>query len=77
VYPRPVSILDFMNPPYLWSIEKTRSLFESIGDEEAFADIHSCKTSLDETFFYSTRFLSDAQGKALAEFYGVEKGRNP
>ena len=36
-----------------------------------------CKTSLDETFFYSTRFLSDAQGKALAEFYGVEKGRNP
>lgn len=77
VYPRPVSILDFMNPPYLWSIEKTRELFDSIGDEEAFADIHSCKTSLDETFFYSTRFLSDAQGRALAEFYGVEKGRNP
>lgn len=77
VYPRPVSILDFMNPPYLWSIEKTRGLFESIGEEEAFADIHSCKTSLNETFFYSTRFLSDAQGKALAEFYGVEKGRNP
>lgn len=77
VYPRPVSILDFMNPPYLWPIEKTRELFESIGDEAAFADIHTCKTSLDETFFYSTRFLNDAQGKALAEFYGVEKGRNP
>lgn len=77
VYPRPISILDFMNPPYLWSTEKTHELFESIGDEEAFSDIHVCETSLGETFFYSTRYLSDAQGKALAEFYGVEKGRNP
>ena len=27
--------------------------------------------------FYSTRHLSPAQGKALAEWYGVEKFRNP
>ena len=76
-YPRPVSILSFMNPPYLWPTDKTRNLFEQLQGEEAFSDIHTCLTSENETFFYSTLYLSDAQGKALAEWYGVEKVRNP
>lgn len=76
-YPRPVSILSFMNPPYLWSTDKTHSIFEQASAEDAFADIHTCTTSENEQFFFSTMYLSDAQGKALAEWIGVEKGRNP
>ncbi len=76
-YPRPVSILSFMNPPYLWSTDKTRTIYREVKDQEALDDIRSCVTSENETFFYSTLYLSDAQGKALAEWYGVEKVRNP
>ncbi len=41
-------------------------------NDEAYADIEITTTSLNESFFYSTRHLSPAQGKALAEWYGVE-----
>lgn len=76
-YPRPVAASIFMNPPYLWSVDKTVELFErTIGDEDL-DDICITKTSLGESYFYSRKYLSDAQGKALAEWYGVEKGRNP
>ena len=76
-YPRPVSILSFMNPPYLWPTDKTREIFAAASREEAFSDIHTCTTSENEQFFFSTLYLSDAQGKALAEWFGVEKVRNP
>ena len=76
-YPRPVAASIFMNPPYLWSVDKVVALFEqTIGDEDL-TDICITKTSLGESYFYSRKYLSDAQGKALAEWYGVEKGRNP
>lgn len=77
VYPRPVSASDFLNQPYLWSADKVAGLFERALNDEAYADIELTKTSLGESFFYSTRHLSPAQGKALAEWYGVEKHRNP
>lgn len=76
-YPRPVAASSFLNPPYLWSAAKVVELFERAMEDEAYADIQLTQTSLNESYFYSTRHLSDAQGKALAEWYGVEKGRNP
>ena len=76
-YPRPVAASIFMNPPYLWSVDKTVGLFERTIDDPDLADICITRTSLGESYFYSRKYLSDAQGKALAEWYGVEKGRNP
>ena len=76
-YPRPVAASIFMNPPYLWSVDKTVGLFEKTIDDEDLNDICITQTSLGESYFYSRTYLSDAQGKALAEWYGVEKGRNP
>ena len=76
-YPRPVAASIFMNPPYLWSVDKTVGLFEKTIDDPDLADICITQTSLGESYFYSRTYLSDAQGKALAEWYGVEKGRNP
>lgn len=77
VYPRPVAASDFLNQPYLWSASKVAGLFERAMADEAYSDIEITTTSLNESFFFSTRHLSPAQGKALAEWYGVEKLRNP
>lgn len=77
VYPRPVAAANFLNQPYLWSAEKVSSLFERAINDEAYADIETTQTSLNDTYFYSTTFLSPAQAKALAEWHGVERFRNP
>lgn len=77
VYPRPVAASDFLNQPYLWSAEKVAGLYARALDDEAYQDIELTKTSLNESYFYSTRHLSPAQASALAEWYGVEKPRNP
>ena len=68
---------NFLNQPYLWSAEKVSSLFERAINDEAYADIETTQTSLNDTYFYSTTFLSPAQAKALAEWHGVERFRNP
>lgn len=77
VYPRPVAASDFLNQPYLWSAAKVAGLFERAMADESYSDIEITTTSLNESYFFSTRHLSPAQGKALAEWYGVEKFRNP
>ena len=77
VYPRPVAEDSFMNPPYLWSRAKTRKVYEKAHALDAFKDIHVTRTSLGEPYYYSDLYLSDAQGAALAQWYGVEKGLNP
>lgn len=77
IYPRPVAADTFMNVPYLWSVKKTLSVYERVVQSDSFSDIQMVRTSLGTPYFYSTLYLSDAQGKALAEWYGVEKGLNP
>ena len=77
VYPRPVAADSFMNPPYLWSRSKTRQVFDQVVAAGTFGDIHVTTTSEGEPYYYSDWYLSDAQGKALAEWYGVEKNLNP
>lgn len=77
IYPRPVSENCFMNAPYLWSHEKTGHVFDRVRETGSFKDIKATATSQGETFYYSDIYLSDAQAKSLAEWYGVEKGMNP
>lgn len=77
VYPRPTAASDFLNSPYLWSAAKVAELYERATNDDAYADIALTTTSLNESYFFSTRHLSPAQGKALAEWHGVEKFRNP
>ena len=77
LYPRPVAQDSFMNPPYLWSRARTKKVFEKVTADDAFKDIHVTHTSAGEAYYYSDWYLSDAQGKALAQWYGVEKGLNP
>lgn len=77
IYPRPVAADSFMNPPYLWPVSKVLEVYQRVQDSGSFADIRMTRTSRGEPYFYSTLYLSDAQGASLAEWYGVEKGMNP
>lgn len=77
VYPRPVAVDIFMNPPYLWSVSKTMDVYCQVTESGSFKDIRMTRTSTGAPYFYSDLYLSEAQGKALAEWYGVERGKNP
>lgn len=77
VYPRPVSIDTFLNPPYLWPLDKTRKVFNQAVQDGAFKDLGEVAASNGVTCFYSNLYLSEAQAKSLAEWYEVEKPNNP
>lgn len=77
VYPRPVDIGSFMNPPYLWSPAKTQEVYEKVAASGSFKDIHVTHTSKGTPYYYSDLYLSDAQARALAQWYGVDRALNP
>lgn len=76
-YPRPMDETSFMNPPFLWTRHKVREEFERVRETGSFPDIKLTVTTRNQRFYYSDLYLSDAQAKALAQFYGVERGMNP
>lgn len=77
VYPRPVSRSSFMNAPHLWAPAKTSQVFDQVVADGSFEDIRSVAASNGAVNYYSTLYLSDAQARALAEWYEVEKPSNP
>ncbi|MBE6468969.1 MAG: hypothetical protein E7001_03180 [Coriobacteriaceae bacterium] len=77
VYPRPVSRDSFINVPYLWSPTKTAQVFDRVCADGSFEDIRSVTASNGVVSYYSTLYLSDAQARALSEWYEVEKPSNP
>ncbi len=77
VYPRPVVISSFMNPPYLWPRSKTREVFEKVVASGSFTDIHMVTDSHGVPYYYSDFYLSEAQAASLAQWYGVDRARNP
>lgn len=76
-YPRPVGIDSFMNPPYLWAPARTREVYQKTIATSSFKDIHETQASNGRTYYYSDMYLSEAQARSLAEWYGVEQQRNP
>lgn len=77
VYPRPVSETSFINAPYLWPTTKTAEVFKKASESGSFNDLHKTSASSGEAYYYSDLYLSEAQAKSLAEWYGVEKKMNP
>lgn len=76
-YPRPMDETNFFNPPFMWTRRKVREQFERAQKTGSFPDIKCTVTTRNQRFYYSDLYLSDAQAKALAQFYGVERGMNP
>ena len=77
IYPRPLIYTSLMNHPLELDLDRIDAAFEKIGDIDEYADIEECYASNGDRYFYSTEYLSSAQAKSLAEWYSVERVRNP
>ena len=73
LYPRPMLATSLSNKPYHWSAEQIEQVWQAVQESGAYPDIKTCGASNGDQYFYSTDYLSDAQAKALAEWYSVER----
>lgn len=73
LYPRPMLATSLSNKPYHWSAEHIEQVWQAVQESGAYPDIKTCGASNGDQYFYSTDYLSDAQAKALAEWYSVER----
>lgn len=76
LYPRPMLATSLSNKPYHWSAEQIEQVWQAVQESGAYPDIKTCGASNGDQYFYSTDYLSDAQAKALAEWYSVERYMN-
>ena len=73
LYPRPMLATSLSNKPYHWSAEQIEQVWQAVQESGAYPDIKTCGASNGDQYFYSTDYLSDAQARALAEWYSVER----
>ena len=73
LYPRPMLTTSLSNKPYHWSAEQIEQVWQAVQESGTYPDIKTCGASNGDQYFYSTDYLSDAQAKALAEWYSVER----
>ena len=73
LYPRPMLATSLSNKPYHWNAEQIEQVWQAVQESGAYPDIKTCGASNGDQYFYSTDYLSDAQAKALAEWYSVER----
>lgn len=76
IYPRPMALTSFANEPLCMNAETVEKAFTESRESGAFDDIKRTEASNGDVYFYSDRFLSDAQAAALAEYDAVERVRN-
>ena len=76
LYPRPMLAASLSSKPYYWNAEQIEQAWQAVQESGSYPDIKTCEASNGERYFYSTDYLSDAQAKALAEWYSVERYMN-
>ena len=76
LYPRPMLATSLSSKPYYWNAEQIEQAWQAVQESGLYPDIKTCEASNGERYFYSTDYLSDAQAKALAEWYSVERYMN-
>ena len=77
VYPRPMVYRALLNDPFDMTEDEVLDCWKTVQESEKFPDIASCSASNGDAYFYSSDYLSEAQAKALAESYSVERWMNP
>lgn len=75
-YPRPMIDEALMQAPFCMDTERIRACFMQAQELANYQDICECWASNEDHYYYSTKYLSQAQAQALAEFYSVEQVRN-
>lgn len=76
LYPRPMLAASLSSKPYYWNAEQIEQAWQAVQESGSYPDIKTCEASNGERYFYSTDYMSDAQAKALAEWYSVERYMN-
>lgn len=76
-YQRPLRLTMLTHPPFSLSIEQIDEALLQARETQDFIDIGEVNASNDDRYLYSTQTLSQAQARALAEYYSVEIPMNP
>ena len=77
LYPRPVPLDIFTQPPFAPGREEVLNDLERMAAEEKYQDIMSTKTSASRVFLYSTLHLEPEHASMLAEWLDVGQFENP
>ena len=77
LYPRPVPLEIFTQPPFALSLQEVLNDLERMATEEEYRDIMSATTSASRVFLYSTLHLEPEHASMLAEWLDVGQFDNP
>ena len=77
VYPRPVPLDIFTQPPFDLTHQKVLDYLERMAEEEEYRDIVRTTTSASRVFLYSTLHLEPEYASMLAEWLDVGQLNNP
>jgi hypothetical protein len=77
LYPRPVPVDSFREPPFELTREEIAECLVTMGEQKEFQDIAQTITSIGTLFLYSTQHLEPDHAFALAEWLDVGQVGNP
>ncbi|MDH7501067.1 MAG: hypothetical protein QHH30_11875 [candidate division NC10 bacterium] len=77
LYPRPVPLHLFQNPPFAMSEEEIQRCLQEMKDLDSCQDIAQIITSIGSVFLYSTRHLDPDHASLLAEWLEVGQCNQP
>jgi hypothetical protein len=77
LYPRPVSVDSFLEPPFDLTSEEIEECLTTMGEQKEYQDIAQTITSVGTRFVYSTQHLDPDHAVTLAEWLDVGQVNNP
>ena len=77
IYPRPVPLNIFREPPFDLTQEEILDCLEKMGTQEEYQDITQTTTSIGTVFLYSNQHLDATCASILAEWLDVGQANNP
>lgn len=77
LYPRPVPLDSFREPPFELTQEEIAECLVTMGEQREYQDIAQTVTSIGTPFLYSTQHLEPRYASTLAEWLDVGQANNP
>ena len=77
VYPRPISLETFRNPPFDLTPAEIQSCLEQMAGRDEYKDIEQITTSAEGVFLYSKSYLEPGHAAMLAEWLDVGQFDHP
>ncbi|MBI5249360.1 MAG: hypothetical protein HY912_07690 [Desulfomonile tiedjei] len=77
LYPRPIPISSFSEPPFDLTQESILECLEAMGEDKEYQDIARTVTSVGKAFLYSSRHIDPDHAAMLAEWLDVGQANSP